>query len=179
MHRITRFTGAALAVLTLACDTPIAAPDTAVEPFAASATHAGVIASATGAAHRIRGGEVWVLSFNAIKRADGHVTGQYRVDRKDIPVSFNVDVTCMSVSGNTAWIAGIIRNQSGDIAVNGTVSYFYVIDNGEGPNGGGDIVSALRLNDVAGEDVLFCEDQPLLLPSAPVELGTVTVRGEG
>jgi hypothetical protein len=63
--------------------------------------------------------------------------------------------------------------------VNGTVSYFYVIDNGEGPNGGGDIVSALRLNDVAGEDALFCEEQPLLLPSAPVELGTVTVRGEG
>lgn len=179
MNRANRSTIAVLAALALACDSPIAEPESPIETIALNAGGAGVIASATGAAHRIRGGELWVLSFNAKKRANGHVTGQYRVDRKDVELSFNVDVTCMSVSGNTAWIAGIIRNQRGDIAIDGTVSYFYVIDNGEGPNGGGDIVSGLRLNDAAGEDIEFCEDQPLLLPSAPVELGNVQVRGEG
>jgi hypothetical protein len=179
MKRIHRITIPALVVLVLACDSPVDEADGPVESFAANVSTAGVIASATGAAHRIRGDELWVLSFNAVKRADGTATGQYRVDRKDIPVSFNVDVTCMSVTGNTAWIAGIIRNQAGDLAIDGTVSYFYVIDNGEGPNGGGDIVSGLRLNDVAGEDIVFCEDQPLLLPAVPVELGNVQVRGEG
>jgi hypothetical protein len=179
MKRIHRITIPALAALVLACDSPVDEAGAPIDSFAANLSSAGVIASATGAAHRIRGDELWVLSFNAVKRADGRVTGQYRVDRKDVPVSFNVDVTCMSVSGNTAWIAGIIRNQAGGLAVEGTVSYFYVIDNGEGPNGGGDIVSGLRLNDVAGEDIAFCEDRPLLLPAVPVELGNVQVRGEG
>lgn len=179
MQRITPITGMAIALLAVACDSPVTEPVGMADAFAASASPEAVIASATGAAHRIRGGEIWVLSFNANKRANGTVTGQYRVDRMDIPVSFNVDVTCMSVSGNTAWIAGIIRNQAGDIAIDGTVSYFYVIDNDEGPNGGGDIVSGLRLNDVAGEDTRFCEDKPLLLPQVPVELGNVQVRGEG
>jgi hypothetical protein len=179
MIRISRFTIPALAAIALACDSPVVEPELALDTFAANASSAGVIASATGAAHRIRGDELWVLSFNAVKRADGSVTGQYRVDRKDIPVSFNVDVTCMSVAGNTAWVAGIIRNQAGGLAIDGTVSYFYVIDNGEGPNGGGDMVSALRLNDAAGEDTEFCTDQPLLLAAVPVELGNVHVRGEG
>jgi len=178
MHRFTTRTGIALCCIALACDSPQPTGPTDAQ-FAATVTPASVIASATGAAHRIRGDELWVLSFEAQKRADGTVTGQYRVDRKDIPVSFNVDVTCMSVSGNIAWIAGIIRNQAGDLAIDGTVSYFFVIDNGEGPNGGGDIVSGLRLNDQAGEDSRFCDEQPLLLPTAPIELGNVQVRGEG
>jgi len=144
--------------------------------FAATATPAGVVASASGSAHRIRNGELGVLAFNAERRADGTSTGQVRLDRKDVNVSFNVDVTCVSVSGNTAWIGGIIYNQSGDLARDGTVSYFYVIDNGEGANAPPDVVSAVRINDRAGEDQAFCNTQPLLLPSAPIDLGDIQVH---
>jgi len=158
-----------------ACD-PGSGPVAPAEGFAGGGGPNGVIASATGSAHRLRNGELWVLAFNAKLRADGTTTGQVRMDRKDVDVSFNVDVTCMSVSGNTAWIAGIIRNQRGDIAIDGTISYFYVIDNGEGANAPPDVASAVRLNDVAGEDLAFCNDQPLLLPASPVERGNVQVR---
>jgi hypothetical protein len=144
--------------------------------FAANVTPAGVVASASGAAQRIRNGELWVLAFNAKRRADGTSTGQVRMDRKDANVSFNIDVTCMSVSGNRAWIAGIIRNQAGNIAIDGTISYFYVIDNGEGSNAPPDVASAVRLNDVAGEDLEFCNDQPLLLPASPIDHGNVQVH---
>jgi hypothetical protein len=136
----------------------------------------GVVASATGSAHRIRGDELWVLSFTAVQRADGRVTGQAHIDRKDQDVAWDVDVTCLSVSGNTAWIGGIIQNQRGDVAINGRISYFYVIDNGEGDNASADVASAIRVNDVAGEDLAFCSDQPLLLPASPVEHGNVQVR---
>jgi hypothetical protein len=106
---------------------------------------AGVVETATGSAHRIRplpDGELFVLTFTAAKRADGTTTGHAHVDRKDQDIAFDVDVTCLSVVGNVAWIGGIIRNARGGVARDGTVSYFYVIDNGEGSTAPLDIASA-------------------------------------
>ena len=139
----------------------------------------GVVESASGSAHRIRplpDGELFVLTFSAQKRADGTATGYAHVDRKDADVAFDVDVTCLSVVGNTAWIGGIIRNARGAVAQNGTVSYFYVIDNGEGTDAPLDVASAIRLNDRDGEDLLFCTDRPLLLPATEIAHGNVQVR---
>lgn len=144
-------------------------------PVADSSQSVGVVASATGAAHRIREGEVWVLTFTAQKRADGSVNGYAHVDRKDLEVAFDIDVTCMSVADNVAWIAGIIRNQRGDLARNGTVSYFYVTDNGEG-SGVPDRASAVRLNDQDGEDQVFCTERPVALPDSEIAFGNVQVR---
>jgi hypothetical protein len=136
----------------------------------------GVVASATGAAHRIRADELWVLAFTAVKRADGTVTGEARIDRKDLDISWNLDVTCMAVVGNTAWIAGIIRNARGPVIREGTVSYFYVVDNGEGGDDPPDVASAVRINDLAGQDEEFCELRPLALPATPIAHGNVQVR---
>jgi hypothetical protein len=142
------------------------------------ATDNGVVALATGAAHRIRplpDGELWVLTFNAEKRADGTVTGYAHVDRKDLDVAWDVEVTCMSVVGNTAWIAGIIRNARGGLPRDGTVSYFYVVDNGEG-SGDPDEASAIRLNDREGQDAEFCELRPLALARTVIAHGNVQVH---
>jgi hypothetical protein len=138
-----------------------------------------VVALATGAAHRIRplpDGELWVLTFNAEKRADGTVTGYAHVDRKDLDVAWDIDVTCMSVVGNTAWIAGIIRNARGSLPRDGTVSYFYVVDNGEGSAAPPDEASAIRLNDREGQDTVFCELRPLLLLRTVIAHGNVQVH---
>jgi hypothetical protein len=139
----------------------------------------GVVASASGAAHRIRplpDGELWVLSFSAQKSDDGTVTGYAHVDRKDLDVSWDVEVTCLSVVGNTAWIGGIMRNSRGALPRDGAVSYFYVIDKGEGENEPVDRASAIRLNDAAGEDQAFCNLRPLLLPASDIAHGNVQVR---
>jgi hypothetical protein len=139
----------------------------------------GVLESASGSAHRIRplpDGELWVLTFTAQKRAGGTVTGYAHVDRKDLDAAWDVDVTCLSVVGNVAWIGGIIRNARGPLPRDGTVSYFYVIDNGEGDGNPPDQASAVRLNDIAGEDIRFCTDRPLLLPASDIAHGDVQVR---
>src|SRR5688572_22650444 len=104
----------------------------------------GVIQSASGGAHRLSGDEMFILSFNANKRADGSVTGSYHVDVMSIGATFDVDVTCLSVEGNKAWIGGIIENSDSPLVRDGTVSYFYVIDNGEGVDAPTDIISGVR-----------------------------------
>jgi hypothetical protein len=81
----------------------------------------------------------------------------------------------MTVEGNTAWVAGHISDTNAGFVTVGTVSYFYAIDNGEGGNAPADVISTARINDVAGEDQLFCADKPLLLPSFPIEQGNVQV----
>lgn len=157
-----------------------AAPDLAVRPDLGHAS--GVVAFANGSGHRVRNDRALVFTFNAVRYADGSAQGRYYLDWQDLGPALDhmrlqveVDVTCMSVSGNRAWVAGIITKVDGPIAQEGTVSYFYVTDNGEGA-GAVDEISALRLNDVAGEDAVFCADQPVLLGSVPIERGGAQVQ---
>jgi hypothetical protein len=170
----------ATTALAVACDGSATSPHSSARAPAPGAVlnvaEQGVVASATGSAHRIRGDELWVLAFTAVKRADGTTTGNARIDRKDLGISWNLDVTCMSVQGNTAWIAGIIQNASGPVIRDGTVSYFYVIDNGEGADAPPDVASAVRINDVAGQDQEFCQLRPLALPPSPIAHGNVQVH---
>lgn len=140
-----------------------------------------VVASATGSAHRVRNDRLLVYTFSARQKADGSADGTYHVDFQDLlpgeaqlRVRFDVDVTCMSTAGNRAWVAGIISHVDGPIVQEGTVSYFYVTDNGEGE--AVDEVSAVRVNDVAGEDQVFCNEQPTALESVPIEKGNAQVR---
>jgi hypothetical protein len=167
-------------LVAVACSESAVAPaGTSVSLAGPSPAVGGVVSSASGAAHRIRplpDGELWVLSFNAQKSEDGTVTGYAHIDRHDLGVAWDVEVTCLSVVGNTAWIGGIIRNGRGGLVVDGTVSYFYVIDNGEGENAPVDRASAVRLNDLAGEDIRFCTDRPLLLAASDIAHGTIQVR---
>jgi hypothetical protein len=77
-------------------------------------------------------------------------------------------------------VGGIIQNSSNPIVRDGTSSYFYVVDNGAGANGGvnpPDVVSALRLNDVVGAEQEFCTGMPLTLPSRAIDDGNIRVDG--
>ena len=71
---------------------------------------------------------------------------------------------------------GIISDSNAGFIEIGSVSYFYARDNGEGSAAPADIVSTARINDVEGEDRIFCADRPLLLPSFPIQYGNVQVR---
>jgi hypothetical protein len=172
---------AVLVGLTACQDMPLdpqASPETRLAEQSASR----VVASATGSGHRARNDRALVFSFQALHREDGTSEGKYYLDWQDLGPALDhqrlqveVDVTCMSVQDNIAWVAGIITKVDGPIAQEGTVSYFYVIDHGEGV-ATVDEISGLRLNDVAGEDELFCDEQPLLLVKTAIERGNAQVR---
>jgi hypothetical protein len=135
----------------------------------------GVVASATGGIQRIRGDDLWVMAFNAVQRSDGQTTGNYHVDRQDLGVKFDVDVTCMAVRRDTAWIAGIIRKVDGPIVQEGTISYFWMVDKGEGADAV-DLASAIRINDLPGRDQEFCDLRTKILALSPVDFGNLQVR---
>ena len=92
-------------------------------------------------------------------------------------ISFHVDVTCMLVIGNTARIAGIISKRSDPLLVReGTVSYFWMVDNGAGPDAPPDVVSTARTNDVPEAMADFCGNGFTNLPPNDVVHGNVRVR---
>ena len=166
-------------LVAVACSESAVAPGALKSLGGPAASIGGVVESASGSAHRIRplpDGELWVLTFNAEKRADGTVTGNAHVDRKDVDAAWDIEVTCLSVVGNTAWIGGIARNSRGGVVRDGTVGYFYVIDRGEGESDPVDRASAVRINDRAGEDIAFCNLRPLLLAATDIAHGNVQVR---
>jgi len=130
----------------------------------------------TGSGHIEAGAGLRNFSFHAQQLPDGSVEGSYRILRTDLSTEFAVDVTCLSVVGNQAWVAGIISESDSPGVLLGTVSYFYAIDNGEGSNAQPDIVSLARVNDRAGEDILFCTTHPTVLPPRVVQFGDVQIR---
>lgn len=167
--------------LLAACDSPAApAGDAPAAAASAVATPAGVVASATGSGHYTSGGELRTLAFSATRRADGSASGQYEVVIHAADAYFHVGVTCLSVRNDTAWIAGTITGTNHPVIRTGTVSYFWAVDGGEGPDAV-DVVSTARINDRPGEDQRFCSLMPdeafSGLPGHVVEHGNVQVTG--
>jgi hypothetical protein len=146
--------------------------------FEAPSRNAGrAVSSVTGSGHTNIGltDDLREFTFHAIEHPDGSVTGSYKVERTDNGQYFIVDVTCLSVEGNTAWVAGRIVETNIAVVRVGTVSYFFAIDNGEGGDTP-DVISIARINDRDGADVEFCTTHPLLLPRLVVANGNVQVR---
>lgn len=148
-----------------------------VEPGALPSTsQAAVLGLATGSGHTPSGGGLRVFTFTAHRRADGSAEGRFRIGLNAINAWFSAEVTCVSFAGNTAWVAGIIDDTNVPNLVQvGSVSEFYVIDNGEGSEAAADIVSTALFNQPAGADEPFCANQPLGLPPRTVTQGDVQV----
>ena len=130
----------------------------------------------TGSGHIEAGDGLRNFTFHAMLQPDGSVNGSYRILRTDLSTEFVVDVTCLSVVANRAWIGGRISFADSPGVRVGTISYFYAIDNGEGESAPPDIVSLARVNDPEGEDLLFCANRPTLLPPRVVQFGNVQIR---
>lgn len=174
MHRKFSSVAVILACALSGCESP--SPTTAGVVSGVTLLSAeGVQQSATGSGHYTSGGEIRTFAFSAVKHADGSVTGNYVINVHASDLSFHVDVTCMDIVDNTAFVAGIIRKASGPPVIEGTVSYFYATDGGEGPDAV-DIVSVARINDRPEAAEEFCTQHPRLLPPRVVEQGNVQVR---
>ena len=164
-----------LAAALAACDNP-ASPAWMTSPVRPSLNVDGRPIVVSGSGHIEAGDGLRNFTFHAVKRPDGSVAGSYQIRRTDLGVGFTVDVKCLSVVGNGAWVGGHIASST-QAGVNvGTVSYFYAFDNGEGSDASPDIVSIARINDVPAALEEFCTERPQLLPPRNVLLGNVQIR---
>jgi hypothetical protein len=170
VHRLPALCVALLSMA--ACESEVTAPSETL-PASYGISQAPRIASGSG--HVPFASGLREFTFHAVQAPDGTVQGSYKIELTSLGLYFTVDVSCMAIEGNTAWVAGHISDTNAGFIQVGTVSYFYAIDNGEGADAT-DVVSTARINDIAGEDQLFCADRPLLLDSFPIEQGNVQIR---
>jgi len=131
----------------------------------------GEISSPSGTGRRV----VWI---RVQQKQNGEVKGSYRIELTSSGVFFEVKASCVAIDGNVAWVGGHISATNSTAIQIGSVSYFYLIDNGKKRRGQptDDIISSARINDQAGRDVEFCTTRPLQLPALTGLLGDVQVK---
>lgn len=116
------------------------------------------------------------LTFEAIQLEDGSVRGsfQYQFNGNGNSRVF-VEVTCMRVIGNRAWLGGVVKHSNNPAQI-GLESATAVEDNGEGGSDAPDEISlAFVPNATPGLAQAQC-DNPTLNPSLPLDGGNVQVR---
>jgi hypothetical protein len=104
----------------------------------------------------IEGSPREVYGFNAQKMADATVKGQAEVHFPSDDLNFHVEVSCLSVHGDDAWIGGTIVSSDNPAAV-GLEALWRITDNGQGKHASPDRVSNFPIgNNVAD----LCALQP-------------------
>jgi hypothetical protein len=111
------------------------------------------------------------FSLSAVEHGDGTVTGQWTDQFGQKDGGIHVQINCLSVAGNTAWVSGIITsgNVSG-VDVTGLPVITEVQDNGTSANDPPDAISFSFIGNATP-----CTAQPAL-PLFPMTSGQVTVN---
>ena len=180
--RITRQATLAIVLVTLAaCDT--------TEPTAISSARStlpgiqltGELGAAVvqGEVSTPSGTQRRIVTVQAVQSASGEASGSYRVEFSATGLYWVTTVSCVSIEGNTAFVAGHITETNIPTLILGRVSYFYVTDNGkphpvnEVP---ADVISTAKINDPLGEDNVFCTLHPRSLPVLTGLTGDIDIR---
>jgi hypothetical protein len=118
------------------------------------------------------------LAYHAIKLTDGTVHGQWRYDYWQAGQETTVSgpVTCLSVSGNRAWIGGPITASS-DPAQVGMGAWWQVADNGTGRHPVIPDQTTFAGIGTMAQTIAYCNDQPAPHFIFDVQLGGVSVEG--
>lgn len=77
--------------------------------------------------------------FTASRNGDGNVSGQFEshwnfFGKRPSELRFHMEITCLSVSGNEAWLGGVVTQSSVEWFPVGIEWVWRVVDNGEGNN---------------------------------------------
>ena len=128
----------------------------------------GIVESVTGSSHmtvplsvfnpRLEGdAEMRTLSYNALRHADGHVSGQYQyyVAVQGVADTVHGSVVCFKVEGNRAWIGATVDNTT-DPTIEGLFSWWQVQDNGQGAQASADRTTFLGFGTLA-VTIAYCE----------------------
>jgi len=117
------------------------------------------------------------LAYRASKLTDGAVQGRWRYDywQAGQETTFSGPVTCMSVSGNRAWIGGPIT-QSSDPTQVGMGAWWQVADNGAGRHPViPDRTTFVGIGTMA-QTIAYCNGEPAPHFIFDVQLGGVHVQ---
>ena len=143
IHALTRVLAPALLCLLAACEQ---SPPTSLHPSSAPASAAaGSGARVVSGAGQYTGGfGTTKVEVNAIRHADGTVTGQYEQRNLESGFMMHGSLDCASSSGNRVYVSGtitIIQNP-GTFDIPEAVGFMMVVeDHGEGANAAPDRVS--------------------------------------
>jgi hypothetical protein len=146
----------------------------------------GVIESMTGSGHFTgSNGEFVSFAHNAVKQADGTITGNYVIHLRSLDAVFKGPITCLAVVGNHAWAGGIAESVTSTnpnlAALEGQEMWFQVQDNGEGANDPPDMTTTIGVTPVGGppgQAAAYCANVPPPRTFLVVEKGNIQVRDD-
>jgi hypothetical protein len=130
--------------------------------------------SASGHGNLTVSGELRTFSFTAVTKPNGKVTGEAELKSRASGVIIHVEVNCLTVVGNQAFVGGVVRHANNPLFVDHP-SVFRVIDNGEGANAPPDEMSLL-VTFVTGPTEDCNGPTVQTLATRPIEAGNIQVR---
>lgn len=139
----------------------------------APASSSEVTASATGAGHRISGGELRSFSFGAVRHSDGTVTGQAHVYPRSLDAFAQISIDCLTFpEPNIARMSGTVTFTSDPtIFKPDEYVHFAVQDNGTGTAAEPD-----RITGIPENAPVRCDEGAPPSPFNPVLRGDVQVQ---
>ena len=176
-----------VAALAAAMITASAGVASATTGTAGHDNHSDVIARIEGDTYVLLGPSVFgvtvqqdPLAYEAAVLADGTVRGHWRYDYWEAgqETTFSGPVTCLSVSGNRAWVGGPITESSDPTQV-GMGAWWQVADNGAGRHPVfPDRTTFVGIGTTA-QTLAYCTDKPAPHFIFDVQLGGVQVEDPG
>ena len=141
----------AFAVALSACDGAPTSPPDGLGLTPSFSNGGGPVFKVTGGGSVVRtdilGSPREIYGFNAQKDGSGAVKGQAEVHFPSDNLNMHIDVTCLSISGNNAWLSGpVTRTDLPDDFPVGTVFVWRVVDNGQGKAADPDRISNFFFN---------------------------------
>jgi len=138
----------------------------------------GVVASATGSGGvRVQNDELRIITFSAIRGADGTVTGELVFMNKFTEVTSHVTVNCLNIGhhadGDVAVLGGIITKSN--VPIEGLTGVVAVQDRGAGANEPRDRITG----SLAVGSAVTCNDfnpDPSALPLSDLDTGNIQVE---
>jgi len=140
----------------------------------------GVSQSVTGHANMQLpsfGNAVQRFSQSAIRHSDGTVSGEFELKSdQDDGVRLHGEVTCFTIVGNAARLAGELDQSNAEFAPAGTYVLWTVVDNGEGGKAPPDLTTDFIGGVSAATAAAHCNTGFNLGPFLPVMSGNLQVH---
>jgi hypothetical protein len=119
-----------------------------------------------------------VYAFSATLDATGAASGQAEIHFTSNPAHLHIDVTCVVVRGNEAWLSGPVTRSDNPQFYLGGVFLWRVQDNGQGPSAAPDRISSFVWNPSHNYPPSACLWQPESMTMGPWTNGGVDIRGD-